>query len=108
MCPLMECLVTIVSSKGTCFEKMGPQIFMEASKMIAKAENQKQIVIRAVDLLSALIALRLSTILGWVSSDQEFHSNIVYGKLLCSTEPEVISFTYGLIGDICKSTPMKL
>lgn len=108
MCPILECLVTIASNNHSVFANFSQEIFTQNVNLllsVSRKGDQKALLLRAVDLLSAIIALRTPAVIEFIQKQAEFHESIVY-PLVVSEDREVKNFGYGLVGDICKCTPM--
>ena len=68
----------------------------------SKMATQKAILLRSIDLISSLVGLNISSIANIISSDSNFHEQVVY-PLIASEDREIKHFGYGLIGDICRT-----
>jgi hypothetical protein len=56
MSPILECLVTIASGAGKVFSEFAFEIFEESFKVLENI-HQKTVLLRAIDLLSTLVAI---------------------------------------------------
>jgi len=57
MSPILECLVTIASGNSQVFVEFAFEIFEESFKILENV-NQKNVLLRSIDLLSTLVTLK--------------------------------------------------
>jgi hypothetical protein len=100
MSPLLECLTTISSTSSGVIKEFAYSIFEEGFK-VAENVNQKALTIRAIDLISSVIGTGEGRILEALQSDEGLHNRL--HSLMTSEEKEVVNFSYGLLGDICRA-----